>query len=66
MRFINSNSIALWKYELGLTLNGPWYDFVPVSFCKLQKPPAGRMVKKTVEQNFQTILQSIARFFREY
>ena len=33
----------------GLTLNGPWYDFVPVKICKLLNAPADRMVKKTLD-----------------
>ena len=37
------------RVVLILTLNGPWYDFVPVSFCKLLNKPADRMVKKTLE-----------------
>ena len=49
-----------------LTLNGPWYDFVPVSFCKLLNEPADRMVQKTLEEEFQTILHSIARLFTEF
>ena len=31
------------------TLNGRWYDFEPVSFCKLLQTPADCMVEKTLE-----------------
>ena len=43
-----------------------WDVYVPVSFCKLLNEPADRMVKKTHEQDFQTILHSIACLFTEY
>ena len=37
-----------WLVSL-LTLNGPWYDFVPIRFCELLNAPVVRMVKKTLE-----------------
>ena len=43
-----------------------WDVFVPVSFCKLLNEPAERMGKKTLEEDFQAILHSIACLFTQY
>ena len=44
-----------------------WDVCVPVSFCKSPNEPDVRMmVKKTLEQDFQTILHSITGLLTEY
>ena len=48
-----------------LTVNGPWYEFVPVSLFKLLNAPIDRMAEKNVEWYFQTKLHSIARLFTD-
>ena len=48
------------------TINERWFDFVPASFCKLLKAPADRMVKKILQYEIQTTLDSIACLFNEY
>ena len=35
-----------------LTLNGPWYNFETVSWCKALKALADRMGKKTRDYDF--------------
>ena len=45
---------------------GDSVEFVPVSFCKLLKAQADRMVKKTLECYFQTIFNSVAHLSTEF
>ena len=42
-----------WVIFVALTLNGPWYDFVPVSFSKLLNASIDRMVEKLLNKIFR-------------